>query len=177
MGDLNIPEEEPYVPLKITMRTRTAATIMKGVSVDGNVMELISPMSARSHKPVVPSVIPKPYIPPTFRHGLTSRESNKNIEKTQENPNMMKTDLDIFNSNISDNISNSDRRIKPIEKAELRKTTGTFGRTMKSMSLIETTKDIVRKKLPRQKNEKPVKNSKLPPPPLGASIGHGIFQI
>ena len=171
-GGIFIPNKESIPEERQNAGRRTAPAQPKGVNVECDVLQLINPVLQYRVKPVTPSILPKPYIPPSFRKGLESRAEHKRVS-TAMIP-MTKTDVDVFNSNIADTLAPShDGAIRPAVggKKEFWKTTGSF--KSKSSVIMSSAK-----KASRQKHDYRIatQKTKLPPPPIGSSIGHGIIQ-
>ena len=138
------------------------------VDIKGDMRELLSPKSFYQQKPMTPSVLPRPYVPPSFRQTEinTNRGEEIDTEKMQTTR-LQKTDVDIFNMNmaVAEVRNYGNQRTKPIERGNNKK-------SQKSLGLV--------KKVPRARNyvnDKIGPKVKLAPPPIGESVGHGIIQI
>ncbi len=66
------------------------------VAIDGDLAQLIAPMTGVLVKPKTPSVVPKPYVPPTYRRVNVSEQHPLAI------PAYAQTQVDVFNRNIED---------------------------------------------------------------------------
>ncbi len=100
-----------------------------GVAVDGDLRQLLSPMSYYyQSKPSTPSVLPRPYIPPTFRKPdeENATETPKGAAATME-----KTEVDVFNSNIPESRLGGTQRIRPIELGSTKRSLKSLGSSRK----------------------------------------------
>ncbi len=124
----------------------------------------------RRHEPL--SMVPKPYVPPSFR-----RSESANRAASVRSGGMEKTAVDRFNIEVVEGTGAFDRRsLGPILRGG--KPTSRFIRasvgTEKGKYAVGTPS--------RRPRERPYLNStqyrtKLPPPPLGQSLGHGVLKI
>lgn len=129
--------------------------------IEGDLSQLFSPSSYHIQlKPQTPSVFPKKYIPPSFRH-KSEKLDNMGLQTTT---NWQSSTLSFLNMNNDDAmyLQQQNKTKKPIEKACMIRKIQSPGIKYHRDKVQHQQRKLVRK---------------LPPPPIGNSVGHGIVPV
>jgi len=141
------------------------------VEISGDLTQLWENSNYYYQNGSIASIHPKMYVPPTYR------ENNNTIRNEQKLLGSPSTENDNFNMNLSHGFENLQR--SNTLKGGIQQLPVKIKRRL--IMTLDEEKRGIKKIFAKKVREKQItdllqKHVKLPPPPIGKSIGHGIFK-